>query len=955
MKKTWKLFVALASLVIAMQNLYAQDTGICVPTPCGGLFSPPPDTLKLGVILVQFSDWATNTDARGGVCLIHPFPQNLDDYTYQMYYDFLFSANYRSPTVETHDAEQVFGSMQEFYKEMSYNKFTVVGDIINPHPNPNATPTFVTLRQTKSWWSTNNPGPRALLDSALAVSQYSINGYDKIAVIYAGVSGLGAQITGYPGKTGCFVYQITERIPLNRGRTQTLGRFEGIGTHAHEFGHALGLDDQKGAAVRVSGLSNFELMAVGNQGFMDGNHLNASLGGFHAPTPLSGYSKLKLGWATYEAINSDGPIIFPSLDETDRICVRFINDSNPNDWDEGEYFFFDNRRPLLTNGTRTFDGDMMNGLLIWHHANSNFSHNGLRFDVEEANGLDEVGTYIGSSKNEHLFPGAASNYTAFTPYTNPNSNKQDGTRSGFALTCIKVNGSGASAYVTANAYLNFYTGSWSGNVTTNTAWGSTVTVTTNVTVNSGVTLTIDPGAVIQFASGTSLTVNGKLVADSNDPTKRITFTGTTQTAGFWNGITINSGSSTNVSTLRRCDVQYAVTGININYTGNSNNVTVEKCKIRYSSADGFAIGGNNYSGATVHPLIKDNTISNNYIGFELYDYAKPTITGNRIESNSSSGLFADSNCNATIQYNYISGNSQYGLWFVISSNAEAHRNTIKSNGTRGIICASNSNVIACGANTDTTKGRNEITGNTGVGIYASSSSPNFGKDLVTLYGNNWIHDNTSFEAQQASAGYQIHAKRGYWSGQQSNVSGAVYTSPALSSAPSPVGWGRSASHDPTLRIWREDDFDLQHGPIIAPANMKAQFEVAAMMPVAVESAIANNWTTDLQMALDAGLKTGDWSAASELIAALHIELQNARVPNVDLALVNTYANDARVAAFIRKMLALVLMENDLVAKNISAALAKLTAFSASNPENTAEFLLNRGALHLHRQNDFIAA
>ncbi|MCI0554908.1 MAG: hypothetical protein L0287_28495, partial [Anaerolineae bacterium] len=413
---------------------------------------------------------------------------------------------------------------------------------------------------------------------ALAVSGYSINGYDKIAVIYAGVSGLGARIDSYPGKAGCFVYQMTERVPLNRGRTQTVGTFEGIGTHAHEFGHALGLFDQKDQPQRPSGLSNFELMAVGNQGFMDGNHLNASLGGFHAPTPLSGYSKLKLGWATYEEINSDGPIIFPSLDETDRICVRFINDTDHADWDEGEYFFFDNRRPLFTNNTRTFDGDMMNGLLIWHHANSTFTHNGLQFDVEEANGVDQVGLGIGSARNENLFPGTADNYTAFTPYTNPNSNKYDGTRSGFALTCIKRNGSGPGAYISANAYLNFYTGTWSGNITTNTAWGGTVTVTTNVTVNSGVTLTIDPGSVIQFQSGTSLTVNGRLVADSNDPNKRITFTGTTATPGFWNGIIINSGSSANVSTLRRCDVQYAVNGIYINYTGNSNNVTVEKCK-----------------------------------------------------------------------------------------------------------------------------------------------------------------------------------------------------------------------------------------------------------------------------------------------------------------------------------------------------------------------------------------
>ncbi|MDZ7369441.1 MAG: zinc-dependent metalloprotease [candidate division KSB1 bacterium] len=89
----------------------------------------------------------------------------------------------------------------------------------------------------------------------------------------------------------------------------------------------------------------------------------------------------------------------------------------------------------------------------------------------------------------------------------------------------------------------------------------------SLTINSGANLIINAGAKLKFASGARIIVNGKITADSNDPNKRITFTGTTATPGFWNGITINSGSSTNVSTLRRCDVQYATTGITITYTG----------------------------------------------------------------------------------------------------------------------------------------------------------------------------------------------------------------------------------------------------------------------------------------------------------------------------------------------------------------------------------------------------
>jgi hypothetical protein len=95
----------------------------------------------------------------------------------------------------------------------------------------------------------------------------------------------------------------------------------------------------------------------------------------------------------------------------------------------------------------------------------------------------------------------------------------------------------------------------------------------------------------------------------------------------------------------------------------------------------------------------------------------------------------------------------------------------------------------------------------------------------------------------------------------------------------------------------------------------------------------------LQAAINAGLSTGDWGPASMLITDLHRELQDACIPALDFALVNTYANDSKVAAFIRKML----------------ALAKLTAFRQSNSANAAEFLANAGLIHLYRQNDLAAA
>jgi hypothetical protein len=239
-----------------------------------------------------------------------------------------------------------------------------------------------------------------------------------------------------------------------------------------------------------------------------------------------------------------------------------------------------------------------------------------------------------------------------------------------------------------------------------------------------------------------------------------------------------------------------------------------------------------------------------------------------------------------------------------------------------------------------------------VGVYASTSSPNFGQDQSSFYGNNWIHDNTGFEAQQSGAGYQLHARRGYWSGQESNTSGAVNKTPVLGSAPSPVGWGRSMSYDPTLRIGTPPAIIAT----LIPEDI--QYTMAAstiMAKTAATNSATTNWTADLQAAIAQGLATGEWSEAGEVVGALHRELQNARIPEVDFTLVNSYVNDATVAAFIRKMLVLVLMEKELAANDISAALIKLTALAMSAPENAAELLANAGVIHLYRRNDLPSA
>ncbi|MGH7495250.1 MAG: right-handed parallel beta-helix repeat-containing protein [bacterium] len=491
-------------------------------------------------------------------------------------------------------------------------------------------------------------------------------------------------------------------------------------------------------------------------------------------------------------------------------------------------------------------------------------------------------------------------------------------------------------------------GAWSSTISANTTWSGNYSINANVTVNNNITLTVSPGAIVQFGSAKSLTINGKLVADSNNPNQRITFNGASSTPGFWSGIKIYPGSSTNVSTLRRCNVQYATTGITITYTGNQNYVTVDRCRVSNNASSGITVNGNAFSGAFAHPLISNSHVhSNSSSGISMSNYAKPVVSGNRIEGNTGYGITANTSCLPEVKYNLVTSNSSNGMLFTYSSNAEVHRNTVKTNSSGGVYTMFTSNITAHGVGAS--KGRNEITNNTGLGIYANGSSPVFG---IAPNGYNWIQNNTSYEAQQVGSLNQIRAENCYWGGgapAPSEISGAVDYSPYTTTVPDSVGWGHDGTYDPSyLKTGNSGTI----AELFAPQTPNDPMASAAIF---ASNGSSSDWTEELRAAIHEGLKTGDWSKATEVITSLHRELQNARIPEVDFSVVTAYANDREVASFIGKMLALVLMEKDLLENKVSDALAKSAAFRQSNAEHQAELLANAGLIHLYRQNDLVAA
>lgn len=89
----------------------------------------------------------------------------------------------------------------------------------------------------------------------------------------------------------------------------------------------------------------------------------------------------------------------------------------------------------------------------------------------------------------------------------------------------------------------------SGAINADTTWtvaGSPWVMTSDVVVNSGFTLTVEPGAEIHGRSGSRLTIRGSLAATGTEG-QRIVFRGENQTPGAWEGILFDPSSQASVS------------------------------------------------------------------------------------------------------------------------------------------------------------------------------------------------------------------------------------------------------------------------------------------------------------------------------------------------------------------------------------------------------------------------
>src|SRR3989304_1931536 len=225
----------------------------------------------------------------------------------------------------------------------------------------------------------------------------------------------------------------------------------------------------------------------------------------------------------------------------------------------------------------------------------------------------------------------------------------------------------------------------SGTITTNTTWAAGVFYVSgsDITVNAGVTLTINPGVIVKFGANRGMTVRGTLTAGGTAGSP-VVFTAyaddsyggdsnnngpSSGTPGSWNRLYFDNTSS---SRLDHAVVRYGGSGNDGNVYLYYSNVPVISSTISNGSSYGIYTH-------TTSPLIEGNTISNNGdAGIYHYNTSSPVDRNNTITGNSN-GIYVQY-ATPAIDGNTITGNTNYGIYHYDTRNApEITNNTITGN------------------------------------------------------------------------------------------------------------------------------------------------------------------------------------------------------------------------------------------------------------------------------------
>ncbi len=333
--------------------------------------------------------WKKDVFRLAVVCVEYPDVQHNEKITPKDWEDSLFSRD--SCTTKSATGQRVFGSMNDYYHELSYGKFRVEGKVFD----------WVKAGKNRMDYSqgTGTSNKSALLVEALDKLQErdgkdALKGYDGLFFLYAGEraktsrGGLywphRANVT-HQGKS--WPYFI-----VNEGGSRMMN----ISVFCHEFGHMLGLPDLYARP------ENPGSEGVGGWCAMSNQNPNGR------PQHFSAWCKEQLNWLQPTVIDPTVPqkLILSPIEDSPKECFKVL--IRP---DGSEYLLLENRQK------KGFDQDLpADGLLIWRVVQN-------KPILEESHGVDGP---AGPRSFLSSVPYPSASNDAFTPHTTPSSRSQLG-------------------------------------------------------------------------------------------------------------------------------------------------------------------------------------------------------------------------------------------------------------------------------------------------------------------------------------------------------------------------------------------------------------------------------------------------------------------------------------------------------------------------------------------------
>ncbi len=300
-------------------------------------------------------------------------------------------------TEKSATGQTVYGSMADYYKEISYGELKVEGKFVG----------WVEVGKKRMEYSTGSGTSTRektsllteAMDKLVEKKKDALDGYDGVFFLYAGGS--------IPNVTRGSLYWPHRASVRHNNKSwpyfivQEGGdKMTNISVFCHEFGHMLGLPDLY-ARPEVPGMEGVGVWCAMSQQLGNGR-----------PQHFSAWSKTQLGWVKPTMIDPrvKQKIVLSPIEDDPTQCVKI-----PLRTDGSEYLLLENRRK------KGFDSELpAEGLLIWRGLPGDRTQ---KVYLEESHGIEGRG---GPSQFTGAVPFPSPANDSFTPYTTPSSKAKTG-------------------------------------------------------------------------------------------------------------------------------------------------------------------------------------------------------------------------------------------------------------------------------------------------------------------------------------------------------------------------------------------------------------------------------------------------------------------------------------------------------------------------------------------------